>query len=288
MFPTELPNPNAPSAEEVVLLRRSLRSSVLPAYYQKQISELTRFGGLVSTLFLAGDSATPKCIEFGEAISSKVNFCLQCGTSQTKVAHTLIKCISCDAEIPEFAKFCEECGATQNREAKAIQEDESAQYRKAAGQGDVCAQFSLGVMYENGQGGLAKDEAQALSWYQKAADLGDAEAQYNLGVMFWHGRGGLAPDDAQAVTWYRKAADQGDIDAQYNLGVMYENGQGGFAEDDAQALSWYQKAADQGDAEAQANINRLEQESENADEPKKQVSIFVETPSLVASTAFLR
>jgi hypothetical protein len=261
---------------------------VLPAYYHEQISELTRFGGFVSILFPVGDSATPKCIEFGEAISSKVKFCLQCGTSQTKAAFTLIKCISCDTEIPDFAKFCEECGATQNCGATVIREDKSAQYRKAADRGDVCAQFSLGVMYENGQGGLAKDETQALSWYRKAADQGDAEAQYNLGVMFWHGRGGLAPDDAQAVTWYRKAADQGDVDAQYNLGVMYENGQGGFAEDDAQALSWYRKAADQGDVEAQTNINRLEQENENADRPEEQVSIFVRTPSLVASTAFLR
>jgi TPR repeat protein len=213
---------------------------------------------------------------------------LKCGASQTKAAPTLIKCVFCDAEISDFAKFCEECGAAQNREATGTQEDESAQYRKAADQGDVAAQFNLAVVYENGQGGLAKDDAQALPWYQKAADQGDAEAQYNLGVMFWHRRGGLAPDGAQAVTWYRKAADQGDVDAQFNLGVMYENGQGGFAKDDAQALSWYQKAADQGDAEAQANINWLKQEGENADNPKKDVSIFVGTPLSVASTAFLR
>lgn len=114
----------------------------------------------------------------GHLIQGEVR--LKCGASQTKAAPASINCISCDAEIPDFAKFCEECGAAQNREAAAIQEDESALYRKAADQGDVDAQFNLGVMYENGQGGLAKDDAQAVTWYQKAAEQGDAKAQANI------------------------------------------------------------------------------------------------------------
>ncbi len=36
-------------------------------------------------------------------------------------------------------------------------------------QGDVDAQNNLGVMYANGRGGLAKDEAEAVRWYRKAA-----------------------------------------------------------------------------------------------------------------------
>ena len=113
------------------------------------------------------DYSASKCIKCSTGISYKAKFCLKCGASQTKAAPTSIKCISFNAEIPDFAMFCEQCGATQNRDATAIQEDESAQYRKAADLGDVGAQFSLGVMYENGQGGLAKDETQALLGIRK-------------------------------------------------------------------------------------------------------------------------
>jgi TPR repeat protein len=35
-------------------------------------------------------------------------------------------------------------------------------------------------MYEYGDGGLAKDDAQAVYWYQKAADQGDADAKDKL------------------------------------------------------------------------------------------------------------
>jgi TPR repeat protein len=39
---------------------------------------------------------------------------------------------------------------------------------------------NLGVMYEHGQGGLVKNEAEAVSWYQKAAHLGNVTAKRNL------------------------------------------------------------------------------------------------------------
>jgi TPR repeat protein len=35
-------------------------------------------------------------------------------------------------------------------------------------------------MYEDGRGGLPKDDAQAVSWYRKAALLGDDYAQAAL------------------------------------------------------------------------------------------------------------
>ena len=54
-----------------------------------------------------------------------------------------------------------------------------------------------GVMYENGRGGLPKDDAQAVSWYRKAADAGNAFGMSRLGFMYEAGRGGLAKDDTQ-------------------------------------------------------------------------------------------
>ena len=59
-----------------------------------------------------------------------------------------------------------------------------------------------------------------MKWYRLAADQGDVGAQYNLGVMYDEGRG--VPEDVkEALKWYRLAADQGVADVQYNLGRMY-------------------------------------------------------------------
>ena len=44
---------------------------------------------------------------------------------------------------------------------------------------------------------------------REKAEQGDVQAQYNLGIMYETGRGG-PQDDAEAVRWYRLAAEQGD------------------------------------------------------------------------------
>lgn len=88
--------------------------------------------------------------------------------------------------------------------------------------GDAELQFSLGVMYEHGEG-VRQDYAEAARWYRKAAEQGLVDAQYNVGVMYEQGKG-VHQDYAEAVRWYRKAAEQGLADAQYNMGVMYAEG----------------------------------------------------------------
>ncbi|MCE9951345.1 sel1 repeat family protein, partial [Aeromonas allosaccharophila] len=65
----------------------------------------------------------------------------------------------------------------------------------------------------------------AIEWFEKAAEQGFAMAQYSLGVMYSQGQG-VTQDDQQAVNWFAKAAAQGNAKAQYNLGVMYRQGQG--------------------------------------------------------------
>ncbi|MDG6345895.1 tetratricopeptide repeat protein, partial [Glaesserella parasuis] len=61
-------------------------------------------------------------------------------------------------------------------------------FKELAEQGDVAAQFNLGIMYDNGYG-VNQDYHQAAKWYQKAAEQGDAVAQFNLGNMYSDGRG---------------------------------------------------------------------------------------------------
>src|SRR5258708_7088692 len=82
-------------------------------------------------------------------------------------------------------------------------------YKLAAEQGVPEAQASLGVFYENGGGGLAKDEREAARLYKLAADQGDAAAQNNLGDFYKEGRGGLAKDDQEAARLFKLAAEQG-------------------------------------------------------------------------------
>jgi TPR repeat protein len=126
------------------------------------------------------------------------------------------------------------------------------QARTAANNGDVAAMNAMGDWYRAGQGGLPKDNAQAVDWYRKAAAQGNANAQNNLGVMYQNGWG-VDKDLVQALDWFRKSAVQGNADAQKNLGVMYQNGWG-VDKDYTQAVDWYRKAAAQGDAYGQENL----------------------------------
>ena len=51
---------------------------------------------------------------------------------------------------------------------------------------------------------------------------GDAKAQYSLGYMYDFGEG-VPQNDAEAVRWYRMAAEQGHAKALFNLGFMHFN-----------------------------------------------------------------
>ena len=60
---------------------------------------------------------------------------------------------------------------------------------------------------------------------REAAEQGVAEAQYSLGAMYDKGDG-VPEDDFKAVKWYRKAAEQGLAEAQCDLSGMYILGLG--------------------------------------------------------------
>ncbi|TGV06746.1 sel1 repeat family protein [Alcaligenaceae bacterium 429] len=85
----------------------------------------------------------------------------------------------------------------------------------------------------------------AREWFEKAAEQGLAQAQFSLGVMYDQGRG-VPQNDAKAFEWYEKAAQQGDVDAQLSLGVMYMIGQG-VAQNKATAKELFKQACDNGD-----------------------------------------
>ncbi len=109
------------------------------------------------------------------------------------------------------------------------------------------AQFSLGVMYENGEG-VPQDYKEAVKWYRKAAEQGYAKAQYHLGfilLMKNSANEGVEQDGVEAVKWYRKAAEQGNAKAQNFLGEIYFSGDG-VPRDDIEAHKWFNLAAADG------------------------------------------
>ena len=111
--------------------------------------------------------------------------------------------------------------------------------RVLAEQGDAEAQFTLGGMYQFGQG-VAEDDAEAVRWFRRAADQGHAFAQFNLATMSATGEG-VPQDDAEAGRWFRLAADQGNPTARFRLGRMYANGRG-VPQDDVEAHMWFSLA----------------------------------------------
>jgi len=90
----------------------------------------------------------------------------------------------------------------------------------------------------------AGDHETALENWRPLADAGDAFAQYSLGAMYDTGEG-VPEDDAEAVRWFRLAAEQGHAEAQYNLGVMYAKGEGA-PQDYSVAHMWADIAATNG------------------------------------------
>jgi len=82
---------------------------------------------------------------------------------------------------------------------------------KAAQHGDVFAQYTLGLAYQEGRG-VAPDQDKAALWYRRSAEQGHVEAQYALACLL--DQGGHA-DEAHA--WYTKAAVHGHAAAQKAL-----------------------------------------------------------------------
>lgn len=133
-----------------------------------------------------------------------------------------------------------------------------------AEKGDAEAQFTLGVLYNRGDGGLAKDMIEAVHWYRKAAEQGHAIAQYNMGILCATGTG-LARDMSAAADWWRMAALQGHAEAQFNLGLFYAEGSG-VNQDPSEAVKWWSMAAKQGLAAAQFNLGLMYMKGEGTDE----------------------
>lgn len=80
--------------------------------------------------------------------------------------------------------------------------------QRAADQGNAAAQHRMGELYENGEGGLAQNVQEALRWYARAAGNGWVNAQVTLGNIYSDGI--LVPaNPVESCFWYTLAARQG-------------------------------------------------------------------------------
>jgi TPR repeat protein len=129
-------------------------------------------------------------------------------------------------------------------------------YRREADSGNAMAMADLGQMYEFGDAGLPKDDAEAVQWYRRGAEAGSGQAMASLGHMYERGRGGLAKDIDAAGQWYRKGAGTGDRFAMYYMGRACEFGLG-VPKDRAEAAQWYQKSAAAGFTPAADRLKKL-------------------------------
>jgi TPR repeat protein len=139
-------------------------------------------------------------------------------------------------------------GVTQNSQ------QDIERYGQAAEQGDVEAQYKLGMMYRDGKG-VVQNCNQALEWLTKSAEQGHAKAQYSLGEMYALGWC-VQQNYQEAFKWCEKAAKQGHAVAQYELGVVFRKGIG-VTQDYQQAFRWTKKAAEKGYPEAQNNLGMM-------------------------------
>lgn len=164
--------------------------------------------------------------------------------------------------------------------------------KKAAENGHLDSQVSLGVMYCKGMGGVAKDYQQAAKWLgmainqgspkaqaiydsmrfkgegvkkfskqeaagwlKKSYEYGPAEAQGVIASMYYEGDG-VEKNLPQAVRWYKRAAESGFAAMQLQLGFMYYTGEG-VKKDLKQAFKWTYKAAEGGKTQAQFNLGQM-------------------------------
>ena len=61
------------------------------------------------------------------------------------------------------------------------------------------------------------DIPQAMEYYKQAATNGNVKAQYKLGMIFLEGADDVSIDKDQAIRWLQQAADQGHISAQSQI-----------------------------------------------------------------------
>ena len=128
-------------------------------------------------------------------------------------------------------------------------------FKLTAEQGDAQAQYTLGLMYEEGDN-VEKNNAESYKWYLRSASQGVAEAQYRLGLLYDFGQG-VPKNEAEAAKWYKLAAMRDHPEALYQFARMHYSGLGGLSPDLNKAFDFFRRAAKQGNTNSQNMLGEM-------------------------------
>lgn len=125
-------------------------------------------------------------------------------------------------------------------------------YKRAADCGHAAAQQNFANLLR--LRGTAKETLLANRYSQEAALQGNASAQFSMGLVFEQGDGEDV-DFAKAVYWYEAAVKQNFVKAIINLAILTESGKG-TAKDHKQAFTLFKRAAAQSSPVGMFNVGR--------------------------------
>jgi hypothetical protein len=97
--------------------------------------------------------------------------------------------------------------------------------QRCAQMNDVHCNAEMGVLYQSNDIGPENDRL-AAQWFARAAAQGHRAAEYELGAMYEEGEGGVPRNAAKAIALYRASAAQGFQQADLILAVDSELGEG--------------------------------------------------------------
>lgn len=120
-----------------------------------------------------------------------------------------------------------------------------------AKQGNSAAQYSIGLLYEQGKG-VKKDSQRALQYFQLASAQNLPVAQYYLGMKYFAGLG-VKKDIHKARRLLTRAAESDYLMAQFQLANIYDKGNG-KKRDLALSTQWFTRAAENGYGPAQHSL----------------------------------
>lgn len=143
-------------------------------------------------------------------------------------------------------------------------------YERALENGLTIAIRNLRTIYENGEGGLPKDEKKVLYYTKLAAGQGDPEMMNNYGALLSE-----AGHEKEGFRWYKQSADAGEPVGCYNVGWGYEYGKG-VAENQQKAFEYYMKAAQKEYSDAYFKLGSFYYEGDVVEEDNAKAVYWLE------------
>ncbi len=101
------------------------------------------------------------------------------------------------------------------------------EYLKYAARAEhILAQYDLGMIYNNGNEHLDKNEEKAFYWVEKSAEKGFSDAQCKLGFFYFTGLSKIEQNYKKAFRYFLLSAQQRNIEGQYFVGISYLQSKG--------------------------------------------------------------